>query len=570
MVHEESQQRLAAHFRVLAESSQHFAEVSGVPDLLAAVVKRLGEVIGEGCSVWIVVRDGRLSEASATASYHPDADALAAFRTLVMDQPVRPGQGITGSVIATGKAILVTRVDRAAVVAQVSDRLRPHIERLAVTTVLAVPLRVRERILGAITLFRSDGSPPYTVDDQELAQDLADRAALAVENALLVHELERSNEALRRSENRLHRLAQSGLIGIIVSDLQGRIVEVNDALATMTGYDRADLESGHRTLLSLVRPEQHADVARKRERLAVHGILPPAEREYVRKDGSLLPVLVGAARLEEESAELIAVVLDLSDQKRAHAAEHALAAQAAEAEVLRREKDAAEDANRELESFSYSVAHDLRTPLRAINGFVTALAEDHGPGLDANAIALIDRVKSSTRQMSDLIDALLGLAKLSRAEIHWQVVDLAAIARTVVEELHALEPGRCVVLVAPPRLEAHGDPRLLRALLENVLGNAWKFTRARSEARIELFVTDDVDGRRVHLRDNGAGFDMAYADKLFAPFQRLHAQAEFDGSGVGLATVDRIVRLHGGEVTAAGHVDAGATITFTLPPPPAT
>ena len=559
---EESQRRLAAHFRVLAESSHQFAAISGVSTLLEAVVQRLGEVIGDGCSVWVPARGGR--QADLTAAYHPDPIALAASRALVAEQPLRAEESMTARVIATGQAILVPRIDPA----NVAERLRPILEKMSVSSVLIVPLRAHERILGAVTLIRSSAAPPYTSDDQELAQDIADRAGLAIENTLLVVELERTNAALRRSESRHRRLAESGVIGIVASSMAGRILEANDAFLAMTGYSREDLAAGRLTSAVFILPEQRAEASSERERLRPGGVASPSERELVRKDGSRFHALIGGARVEDGNEEIIAFVLDLSEQKRAEARARGLADQAAESASLRRENDAAQEAHRELESFSYSVAHDLRTPLRGINGFITALVEDHGDVLDPSAKDLVDRVTASTRQMSDLIDALLGLAQLSRAEIDWQLVDLATIARGVVDQLHAAEPRRCVVLVAPQRLETYGDPRLLRALLENVLGNAWKFTRDRPEARIELFVTEDTAGRCVHVRDNGVGFDMAYFEKLFVPFQRLHTRAEFDGSGVGLATVERIVRRHGGAVSAEGAVDRGATISFTLPPPP--
>jgi signal transduction histidine kinase len=221
-------------------------------------------------------------------------------------------------------------------------------------------------------------------------------------------------------------------------------------------------------------------------------------------------------------------------------------------------------ANRELESFSYSVAHDLRTPLRGINGFSHALREDYGDVLDERAKGYLARIAGASERMGELIDALLALSRVSRADLRREPVDLAQIADAVITQLRLGQPERVVALTRPDAATVEGDPALLRALLENLLGNAWKFTGEREKATI-VFGTTSEPGRSVYfVRDNGAGFDAAYKDKLFLPFKRLHPPAEFPGTGVGLATAHRIVHRHGGEIWAEGRVDEGATFYFTL------
>lgn len=218
-------------------------------------------------------------------------------------------------------------------------------------------------------------------------------------------------------------------------------------------------------------------------------------------------------------------------------------------------------ANKELEAFSYSVAHDLRAPLRGINGFCRALVEDYGDKLDSDARDYLQRIDAATQRMGELIDALLALARVTRAEFRRAPVNLSQLADAVVKQLRASEPSRTVEFVNAEGVMADGDAALLRALLENLLGNAWKFTGKKEPAQIVF----GVEGRSVYyVRDNGAGFDMAYAEKLFAPFQRLHAQRDFSGTGIGLATVQRIVRRHGGRIWAEGAVGRGATFRFTL------
>jgi light-regulated signal transduction histidine kinase (bacteriophytochrome) len=220
--------------------------------------------------------------------------------------------------------------------------------------------------------------------------------------------------------------------------------------------------------------------------------------------------------------------------------------------------------NKELEAFSYSVSHDLRAPLRSIDGFSQALLEDHAEHLDARGRDYLQRVRSSAQRMAELIDDILQLSRVSLAELNRGRVDLTAIAQAVADELQRREPERAVTFAIQPGLTLRGDARLMRVLLDNLMGNAWKFTAKQADPRIEVGADTDGDGVTFYVRDNGAGFDMAYAEKLFRPFQRLHTEHDFPGTGIGLATVYRIVDRHGGRVWAEGDVGRGATIRFTV------
>ncbi len=220
--------------------------------------------------------------------------------------------------------------------------------------------------------------------------------------------------------------------------------------------------------------------------------------------------------------------------------------------------------NRELEAFSYSVSHDLRAPLRAMDGFSQALLEDYADALDEQGRHYLDRVRGASQRMGELIDDLLQLSRVTRDPMRWEDVDLSALARDIIAQLYAGEPGRSTAATVRDGLSAQGHPALLRALLLNLLGNTWKFTTRRADPRIEFGATEQ-DGETVYfVRDNGAGFDMRYAERLFTPFQRLHTQEEFPGNGVGLATVQRVVNRHGGRAWAEAAVDQGATFYFTL------
>jgi signal transduction histidine kinase len=221
-------------------------------------------------------------------------------------------------------------------------------------------------------------------------------------------------------------------------------------------------------------------------------------------------------------------------------------------------------ANKELEAFSYSVSHDLRAPLRSIDGFSQALLEDYADRLDDEGREYLQLVREATQDMGHLIDDFLGLARVTRSEMHRELVDCSALANAIATELRRRDPDRNVTFAIADDVRAYGDAKLLRIALENLLGNAWKYTSRHPTARIEFACSDENGTPVFWVRDDGAGFDMAYAQKLFGAFQRLHAASEFEGTGVGLATVQRIVHRHGGRIWAEAAVEQGATFYFTL------
>jgi signal transduction histidine kinase len=233
-------------------------------------------------------------------------------------------------------------------------------------------------------------------------------------------------------------------------------------------------------------------------------------------------------------------------------------------EVLRRRTAQLEAANVELDAFVYSISHDLRAPLRGLSGFSQALMEDYADKLDGDALDYLTRISRASQRMGQMIDDLLTLSRATRGELQWEQVDLSALAMSIVAEVHEHNPGRQVSWEITPQVIAQCDPRVLRIVLENLLHNAWKFTSKHERATI-VFGTQRSDGDTVYfVRDDGAGFDMTYANKLFGIFQRLHAITEFEGTGIGLAIVARLIHRHGGRVWAEGAVEKGATFSFTL------
>jgi signal transduction histidine kinase len=258
----------------------------------------------------------------------------------------------------------------------------------------------------------------------------------------------------------------------------------------------------------------------------------------------------------------IEVVRDVSDRMRADQEIRRLN-QELEERVIERTAEL-ELANHELESFSYSVSHDLRAPLRHLNGYTSLLLEEYRDRLDANGKTFLERIGAAVRKMDDLVGDMLQLAQVSRQGLTRGSVDLGAMSLEILEELQQTQPGRVVICRIAPGVEATGDPHLLRLAMENLLANAWKYTGKTDGAVIEFGVTEQEGEKVYFVRDNGVGFDMAYVGNLFGPFQRLHPAQEFEGTGIGLATVQRIIQRHGGRIWAEAEVDRGATFFFTL------
>ncbi|WNG44286.1 PAS domain-containing protein [Archangium minus] len=360
-----------------------------------------------------------------------------------------------------------------------------------------------------------------------------------------------AEQALRESERRYHLLASNcpdGLVALYDHDLRYIVVEGTDLQGM--GLSRTKME-GH-TIWEVLEPETCAAIeGPMRAAFTGHSQvieLPFAGRTY---RAHYLPV-------RNEAGEVMAGMLMSQNITELKALQEQL-----EQRVRERTRQL-DEANQELEAFAYSVSHDLRTPLRGIDGFTQAVEDDDESTLSPAARNYLRRVRRASERMAQLIDDLLKLSRLSRAELRRAPVDITALAHEVVAELAAREPQRSVEVRIQPSLRDDADPRLVRILLENLLGNAWKFTGRVERPWIELSATRQEDPPIYCVRDNGAGFDMAYAGKLFAPFQRLHSEAEFPGTGIGLATVLRVVRRHGGHIRAESAPGQGASFFFTL------
>ncbi len=372
-----------------------------------------------------------------------------------------------------------------------------------------------------------------------------------------------AHEALRRSEERLRLMIEAVEdYAIFILDPDGRIASWNSGAQKLKQYTAAEAIGRHFSMFygeedrARRHPEHEIAVASEVGRYAEEGW-------RFRKDGSRFWASVVITALRDPHGTLIGfakVTRDMSDRR---AAEEAMRALNEDLERRVRERTAEiEAANREIEAFSYSVSHDLRAPLRSLDGF-SRLVLERGATLDAESRDYLTRIRAAAQRMSELIDAMLSLARLTRAPIVRQEVDVTAIVQSVVAELRAAEPDRQVAVTLAPDLRAHGDPALLRVVFENLLRNAWKFTRRNAEAHVEVGRTND----ELWVKDDGVGFPENRADKLFVPFQRLHKVTDFEGTGIGLATVQRIVLRHGGTIRAESSPGGGAKFSFTLGAP---
>jgi PAS domain S-box-containing protein len=371
-----------------------------------------------------------------------------------------------------------------------------------------------------------------------------------------------AEEALRKASLYARSLIEASLDPLVTISPDGKITDVNQATELVTGILRESLInsdfSGYFT-----EPEKANDGYRK---VLADGNVRDFPLTIQHTSGKTSDVLYNASIYKNESGEIqgvFAAARDITERKKAEEEirklnqelEHRVAIRTAQLEV----------ANKELEAFAYSVSHDLRTPLRGIDGFSQILLEEYHNKMDDQGINYLQRVRSAAQRMAQLIEDLLNLSRVSRIEINIQQVNLSEMFREICNDLHATHPERKVELIIAEGINVHGDCRLLRIVMENLVGNAWKFTSKHPTACIEFGTQTDNETLVYFIRDDGAGFDMKHANKLFDPFKRLHSETEFTGTGIGLTTIQRIIHRHGGLVWAKGDVEKGATFYFTIP-----
>ncbi len=408
------------------------------------------------------------------------------------------------------------------------------------------------------TLISKDGMP-LIVELGTRVIEYAGKPALSVV-IRDVTKRKQAEEALRHSEEYFRALTENVLDVIVVLNRDASVRYKSPSFEQMVGKDRAGKEP-----FEFVHPDDITNATETFAQLTQNpGATVHTEIRGEHRDSSWHTFeVIGKNLLDDPAvAGIVANFRDITERKLAEQEVHRLNEEL-EQRVIERTTQL-EAVNKELEAFAYSVSHDLRAPLRSIDGFSQILMEDYTDKLDDEGKDHLHRVRSASQRMGELIDDILSLSRVTRGEMRYEAVDLSALAETICAELQQSQTERQAEFIITPEIVTEGDSHLLRAALDNLLGNAWKFTKMRTPARLEFGTIENNDQLVYFIRDNGVGFDMAYADKLFGAFQRLHSPSEFEGTGIGLATVQRIIHRHGGRIWAESVVDQGTTFYFTL------
>lgn len=425
-----------------------------------------------------------------------------------------------------------------------------YLRPLGITSMLDAPVRVGGTVVGILCHEHTGALRAWTSEEMQFAGSMGDLVALALE----AEERRRAEAGQCLADTRFRLAFEGAPDPILLLDTSGRVLDINAGAEVALRLPRAQA-TGQPVgrFLEPLEDELAADVspARRAEVRRADGTRYPAELRFRRIPGADEPIVILMLR---DITVGVAVEKELAQHR-----QHLQELVDARTEELRA-------ANRELESFSYSVSHDLRAPLRAIDGFARLLSDAEEDRLSAESQHHLRRIRDAARRMSCLIDDLLRLSRVGRTDVRRVQVDVTALARAVGEELQRAAPDRDVRLHVAEGLVADADPALLRIVMENLLGNAWKFTSRRATAHVEVGSTAGEYGEAFFVRDDGVGFENAYASSLFTAFSRLHGADEFEGTGIGLAIVRRAVERHGGRVWAEGEVERGASFYFTIPP----
>ncbi len=527
--------------------------------LLEVIVRSVGEALGDLCAIAIRSPDG--TTLTPMALHDRDPQVSEVYRRLLYKPLPLERTMIASTQLA--RPLFIQMLD----LTQVEDHVDPTalevIRQIGVHSLISIPLAIRGDVLGVLNVLRyRPDRRSLDAFDLEIAEHLASHAALALGNAKLERERTEvqakldASEALRAMEAKAaeaNRFVDAILEHIpdmvfVKEADELRFVRFNQAGEQLLGIPKTEL-IGKNDYDFFPRDEAEFFVTKDRETLAAGKLVEIPEEPIQTRSGQRWLHTKKVPILDETGTPryLLGISQDITGDKQAKA-------------DLVAAKDKAEASSRELEAFSYSVAHDLRAPLRGIDGFAQALIEDYGDKLDASGVRYLDRIRAAAQRMAALIDDLLNLSRVTRAEFHREPVDLTKVAKAALMNLQRLEPSRSVDVSIAENMRVVGDARLLGIAFDNLLSNAWKFTAKVAAPRIEVGLDNNV----FFVRDNGAGFDPQYGHKLFGVFQRLHSLNDFPGTGIGLATVLRIIERHGGRVWAEGDVGKGATFYFTV------
>ena len=564
-----SGENLTERLRAVARASRDFAAASvDYRGLLEVVARTLGELLGELCSIRLVSADGQWLKVDDAAFFHADPSVAEAFQRVMSARPQRVDEGFVARVVSSGEPWLQAHVQPQELADLTVPEYRPLLERVSISSLMLVPLMSRQRCLGVISLSRGPAQPAYGPDDLQLARDLADRAALALENALLLTDLEHRVADVRKGEEKFRQLLESAPDAIVIIDLLGEIVLINAQTESLFGYSRRELLGQKVELLIPTayrsrHPNLRAgyfDSPRPR-----HAMAAGLNLFGLRKDGSEFAAEISLSPINTPEGQLVtAVIRDVTERKRLEEAR----SRSLELEAQNRR---AQEASRLKSEFLANMSHELRTPLNAIIGFSALLHAGKAGPLSETQTEYLGDILVSSRHLLQLINDVLDLAKVEagRVDIAPQEVDLVRVAAEVKDILRGLAVEKRVEItleVAAGLDDVVTDPRLLKQVLYNYLSNAIKFTSEGGQIQLEI-AASPPGYFTVSVRDNGIGILAEDISRLFEEFQQLDSGTakRYPGTGLGLALTKRIVEAQGGTVGVESESGKGSMFFATLP-----
>jgi PAS domain S-box-containing protein len=565
---------------VLAGTSLDYSAV------LSSVAQRITNAIGDACIIRMLSADKK--SIPVVGIHHNDPLKLKLMQRFLTDLRQGIDEGVTGKVLKDGISVLVPVMTPDMVLPFLKPEHHSLMEQMSFNSSVVVALKVRGEVIGTLAVVRTHPDNPYTERDKDLLQEVADRTALVISNAKLFSSLESELRAhentealLKRSEERMNLALASAHIGTWHWDIEKNSMTWDEHLHALFGVNAAATPQTIEDAILRIHPDDRDEVNSALRRAIGNDTKYETEYRVVWPDTSTHVLASGGKVYRDKSGvpeSMTGVCWDITARKAAEEElrrlndelEQRVEARTDELKQRNTELDQRsrelEATNRELEAFTYSVSHDLRSPLRHIDAFSRMLSEQCGNELPAAGKHQLTKIRDGVQRMGRLIDDLLNLARINKQELSLKTTGLAAIVQPIVEDLQRENANRKIEwnIRELPFLEC--DPALMRQVFVNLLSNAAKYTRHKESAAIEVGVLDNGPSPVIFVRDNGVGFNMKYADKLFGVFQRLHRQEDFEGTGVGLAIVQRVIHKHGGRVWAEAELNKGATFYLSLGP----